>query len=158
MVKKVILIIMIFSLLAVLGCQEISSLTGGTGQTSSQTNLKILKAVELGSAWQMKQIKFDISAKEEVAILLKLSSGDKVDGYFYLEKGEEIDFRITGKTLLHKSTVPDRFSFTASQSEGDTYTLSFRNPASDDKQKEVSVFLEIIYPVSGSIYVPVEGK
>jgi hypothetical protein len=161
MVKKIILIIMIFSLLAVLGCQEISRLTEGTGQTSSQTNLKILKAVELGSAWQMKQIKFDISAKEEVAILLKLSNGDKVDGYFYMEKGEEIDFRITGKTLLHKSTAPDRFSFTASQSEGDTYTLSFRNPAGDDeqdKQKEVSVFLEIIYPVSGSIYVPVEGK
>ncbi len=161
MMKKVILIIMIFSLLAVLGCQEISRLTEETGQTSSQTNLKILKAVELGSAWQMKQIKFDISAKEEVAILLKLSNGDKVDGYFYLEKGEEIDFHVTAKTLLQQSVAPDRFSFTANQSEGDTYTLSFRNPAGDDeqdKQKEVSVFLEIIYPVSGSIYVPVEGK
>jgi hypothetical protein len=158
MVKKVILIIMIFSILAVMGCQEISRLTEGTGQTSSQTNLEILKAVELGSAWQMKQIIFDIGAEEEIAILLKLSNGDKVDGYFYLEKGKDIDFHITGKTLLHQSVAPDRFSFTASQAQGDTYTLSFRNPASDDEQKEVSVFLEVIYPVSGSIYAPVEAK
>jgi len=106
----------------------------------------------------MKEIKFDIGAEEEVAILLKLSDGDKVDGYFYLEKGGEIDFRITGKTLLYQSAVQDRFSFTASQSEGDTYTLSFRNPATDDEQRELTVFLEVIYPVSGSIYVPVEGK
>jgi len=152
------MVIMIFSLLAVLGCQEISRLTGETGQTSSPPNLKILKAVELGSAWEMKEIKFDIGAEEEVAILLKLSDGDKVDGYFYLEKGGEIDFRITGKTLLYQSAVQDRFSFTASQSEGDTYTLSFRNPATDDEQRELTVFLEVIYPVSGSIYVPVEGK
>ena len=158
MVKKVILIIMIFSLLAVLGCQEISSLTEGTGQTSSQTNLKILKAVELGSVWEMKQIKFDVSAEGEVAILLKLSNGDKVDGYFYLEKGTDIDFHVTGKTLLHQSVAPDRFSFTASQAQGDTYTLSFRNPATDGAQKELTVFLEVIYPVSGLIYAPVEGK
>ena len=158
MVKKVILIIMIFSLLAVLGCQEISRLTEGTGQTSSQTNLKILKAVELGSAWQMKQMRFDVGAEDEVAILLKLSDGDKVDGYFYLEKGKNIDFHATGKTLLHQSVAPDRFSFTASQAQGDTYTLSFRNPATDGAQKGLTVFLEVIYPVSGLIYAPVEGK
>ena len=157
--KRIIIAIMILSLLPILGCEEISRLTKEPTETSSPTNLKILKAVELGSEWEMKQITFDVGADGEVAILLKLSDGDEVDGYFYLEKGEEIDFRITGKTLLFKSEVQDRFSFIANQDQGDTYTLAFRNTADDDDQKEkATVFLEVIYPVGGSVYVPVEGE
>ena len=155
--KRIIIAIMILSLISILGCEEISRLTQESTETSSPTNLKILKAVELGSEWEMKQIKFDVGADGEVAILLKLSDGDEVDGYFYLEKGEEIDFRITGKTLLFKSEVQDRFSFIANQDQGDTYTLAFRNTADDPKEK-ITVFLEVIYPVGGSVYVPVEGE
>ena len=160
MIKRIIIAtIMIFALVSVLGCEEISRLTQESTETSSPTNLKILKAVELGSEWEMKQIKFDVGADDEVAILLKLSDGDEVDGYFYLEKGEDIDFRITGKTLLFKSEVQDRFSFIANQDQGDTYTLAFRNTADDDdRQAKVTVLLEVIYPLGGSLYVPVEGE
>ena len=155
--KRIIIAIMILSLIPILGCEEISRLTQEPTETSSPTNLKILKAVELGSEWEMKQIIFDVGADGEVAILLKLSDGDEVDGYFYLEKGDAIDFSITGKTLLFKSEVQDRFSFIANQDQGDTYTLAFRNTADDSKEK-ITVFLEVIYPVGGSVYVPVEGE
>lgn len=155
--KRIIIAIMILALLPVLGCEEISRLTQEPTETSSPTNLKILKAVELGSEWEMKQITFDVGADGEVAILLKLSDGDEVDGYFYLEKGDAIDFSITGKTLLFKSEVQDRFSFIANQDQGDTYTLAFRNTADDSKDK-ITVFLEVIYPAGGSVYVPVEGE
>ena len=168
MLKRIIIAIMLLSLVFAIGCEEISSLTGGQTQTSSGQNLKILKAVELGSEWEMKQMNFKVGADEEVLILLKLSAGDKVDGYFYLEKGEATGFSITGKNLLYKSAIPvgadskgitsDRFSFAATQVEGDTYTLTFRNPTDDDApQTTVSVFLEVIYPVSGSVYVPVDS-
>ena len=156
--KRIIIAIMILSLIPILGCEEISRLTKEPTETSSPTNLKILKAVELGSEWEMKQIIFDVGADGEVAILLKLSDGDEVDGYFYLEKGDAIDFRITGKTLLFESEVQDRFSFTANQDQGDTYTLAFRNTADDDQKEKITVFLEVIYPIGGSVYVPVEGE
>jgi len=156
--KRIIIAIVILSLIPILGCEEISRLTQEPTETSSPTNLKILKAVELGSEWEMKQIIFDVGAGDEVAILLKLSDGDEVDGYFYLEKGEVIDFRITGKTLLFESEVQDRFSFIASQDQGDTYTLAFRNTADDDQKEKITVFLEVIYPVGGSVYVPVVGE
>jgi len=168
MLKRIIIAVMLLSLVFTLGCEEISSLTGGQTQTSSGQNLKILKAVELGSEWKMKQMSFKVGADDEVLILIKLSTGDKVDGYFYLEKGEDIDFSITGKSLLYTSAIPvgadskgitsDRFSFMATQGEGDTYTLTFRNPADDDEQQTTaSVFLEVIYPVTGSVYVPVDS-
>lgn len=159
MIKRIIIAIMILSLVSILGCEEISRLTQEQTQKSSSTNLKILKAVELGSEWEMKQMRFDVGAGDEVAILLKLSDGDKVDGYFYLEKGDSLDFRITGKTLIDKSEVQDRFSFVANQDQGDTYTLTFHNTADDDdRQETVTVFLEVIYPITGSVYIPVEGK
>ena len=155
--KRIIIAIMILSLIPILGCEEISRLTQDTTQESTAPNLKILTAVELGSEWEMKRITFDVGANGEVAILLKLSDGDEVDGYFYLEKGEEIDFSITGKTSLLESEVQDRFSFTASQDQGDTYTLAFRN-TTDDPKKKASVVLEVIYPVGGSVYIPVAGE
>lgn len=156
--KKVIVAIFLLSLLIPFsGCEEISELTQGVSTSTSQANLKIEKSVELGSAWQMKQISFRVGAGEEVAILLKLSDGDKVDGFFYLERGDTCDFRITGKTQLYRSDSATRFSFTAGQAQSDTYNLLFRNTAEEDEsQKSITVFLEVIYPLSGEIYVPVE--
>ena len=159
MIRRIIIAILLLSLLSIAGCEEISSLTQDMTPTSSPAGLKILKSVELGSEWEMKQMRLEVEADDEVAILLKLSDGDKVDGYFYLEKGEEIDFRVTGKKLLYRSEVQDRFSFIASQAEGDTYTMTCRNTADeDDKQAKVTLFLEIIYPIKGSVYVPVESE
>ncbi|KPK20833.1 MAG: hypothetical protein AMJ70_07835 [Dehalococcoidia bacterium SG8_51_3] len=154
--KAIIAIILLAFLFPLLGCEEISDLTQGASTSSSQSNLKIEKSVELGSTWHMKQIDFKVEAGQEVAILLKLADGDKVDGFFYLEKGDTVDFRITGKTQIFRSSEADRFSFTASQSQGDTYNLLFRNTADEDEtQKSITVSLEVIYPLKGEIYVPV---
>ena len=162
MIRKIILAAMVLSLVSSLGCEELSSLTQEGTETS---NLKILKAEELGAQWEMKQMSFKVGADDEVLILLKLSDGDEVDGYFYLEKGDDIDFRITGKTLLYRSPArdgkvsSDRFSFVASQAQGDTYALPFHNPRGDNYLKTtITVFLEVIFPVSGSVFVPVEGE
>ena len=155
--KVIIAIILLTFLFPLLGCEEITELTQGATTSTSQSNLKIEKSVELGSTWQMKQINFKVGAGQEVAILLKIADGGKVDGFFYLEKGDTVDFRISGKTQFYRSNVADRFSFTASQSQGDTYNLLFRNTADEDEtQKSITVSLEVIYPRKGEIYVPVE--
>ena len=154
--KVVIAIILLTILLPFSGCNEISQLTQSSATSSSQANLNIVKSVQLGTSWQMKQISFKVDAAQEVAILLKLADGDKVDGFFYLEKGDTVDFRITGKSQVFRSAEAERFSFTASQAQGDTYTLLFRNTAEEDESKKlITVFLEVIYPLKGEIYVPV---
>jgi hypothetical protein len=168
MVGKIVLVLMVLSLLSVTGCDELSSLTQGTTPSSS-ADLKIIKAVELGEGWEMKQISFKVAAGDEVAILMKLSDEDEVDGYYYLEKGGDIDFIITAKEPVYQSPVrpgkdgekpdSDRFSFVASEAEGHTYTLTFRNPADDEgSSADATIYLEVIYPVSASLYVPVADK
>ncbi len=168
MTRKVVIVLMVLSLLSATGCDELSSLTQGTTPSSS-ANLKIIKAVELGEGWEMKQLSFKVAAGDEMAILMKLSDENEVDGYYYLEKGGDIDFIITAKELVYRSPVrpneddekpdSDRFSFVASEADGDTYTLTFRNPADDEESSaDASVYLEVIYPVSASLYMPVADK
>jgi len=113
--KVIIAIILLTILLPFSGCNEISQLTQSSATSSSQANLNIVKSVQLGTSWQMKQISFKVDAAQEVAILLKLSDGDKVDGFFYLEKGDTVDFRITGKSQVFRSADAERFSLTARQ-------------------------------------------
>jgi hypothetical protein len=158
MSKRIIAIIaVLFLSISVFGCDQLSGLTGNSGQNSS-SDFKIVKAVKLGKSWEMKQMSFTVGAGKSLDILLKLNDGDKLDGYFYLEEGDAVNFDIKGKTPLFDSEDADRFSFVASQAEGETYTLTFRNPADEDEsRKSVSVFLEVIYPQSGSIFIPVEG-
>jgi hypothetical protein len=156
MLKKVIVaVISLALLLPLFGCEELNDLTQGVSTSTSQS-LKIEKSVELGSDWQMKQISFRVGSGDKVEILLKLDDGDEADGFFYLERGESVDFRIVGKSQLYRSTEGDRFSFSASQDQGDTYTLLFRNTADEDEGQSITVFLEVIYPLRGEIYVPVE--
>lgn len=154
--KVVIAVILLTLLLSFSGCEEISELTQEVSTSSSQANLDIVKSVELDSSWHLKHISFKVGAGQDMAILLKLSDGDKVDGFFHLEKGDTVDFRITGKSQLFRANEANRFSFTASQTQGDTYTLLFRNTAEEDESKKsITVFLEVIYPLKGEIYVPV---
>jgi hypothetical protein len=145
------------------GCSEMSDFT----QPSDSAAPDIVRHAQLGEDWQMNQMKVHVATSDESSVLLKLSYGDKVDGYYYLEKGKDIGFQITGHSLLYESEAQDledsaritsnRFSFAANQTQGTTYTLTFRNP-SDAEQEKVTVFLEVIYPVSGSLFFPVSTE
>lgn len=158
MAKKVLVIIAVLSLVSILGC----SVTGGQKESSVPPAPQTLRKAEIDEKWQMYQLRIEAPAGSALPILLRLSDGDKVDGYFYLEKGSNLDFQIAGSSLLYKLEGQDkksssRFSFTATQEQGTTYILTLHNSASD-KQDKVTVFLEIMYPVTGSIFIPLEAK
>lgn len=166
MTKNILRIILAVTLLllptTVCGCSEISELTQGTSSKSPD----IVRGAELGEDWRMDQLLVNVEADNESLILLRLDYGDEVDGYFYLEKGNDIKFQITGNSLIYDADTGDedsskvdsgRFSFRASQEQGNTYTLTFHNP-SESGQTKVTIFLEVIYPVDGSLFVPIEKK
>ena len=163
MTKYILAVVIVLSLLLVLGCSEISERT----DTSSRASFEILREAELGSEWKMNQMRIELGAGDEFLILLKLADGDKADGYFYLEEGDDVDFLIEGTSLIYQS-IPsdmattkvssDRFSFVADQDQGNPYTLTFRNPADNSQEKSLLVaFLEIIYPATGSMFLPLEA-
>jgi hypothetical protein len=163
MTKHILAVVIVLSLLLVPGCSEISERTG----TSSRASFEILREAELGSEWKMNQMRIELGAGDEFLILLKLADGDKADGYFYLEEGDDVDFLIEGTSLIYQS-IPsnmattrissDRFSFVAGQDQGNPYTLTFRNPDDDSQEKsKVVAFLEIIYPATGSMFLPLEA-
>ena len=147
---------------AICGCSQISELTQG----SSSKSPDIVRGAELGGEWRMDQLIVNLEADDESLILLRLDYGDKVDGYFYVEKGNDINFQITGNSLIYEANTEDkdsskvdsdRFSFRASQEQGNTYTLTFRNPA-ESGQTKATIFLEVIYPAGGSLFMPIEKK
>ena len=165
MVKKALsiisIIIMLIALVSILGC----SLTSNTTNPSAPASIKTIREAKIGSEWAMKQL--EITEGIEVSILLKIADGDKVDGYFYVEKGNGVGFRITGNSLIYESAdqdtknpsvvTSDRFSFVASQEQGIAYTLTLSNTADSINEKSnTTIFLEIIYPASGSIFIPIE--
>jgi hypothetical protein len=159
MSKKILIAILILSLVGALGCSSIQKTT-----TKSTTSIKTIREAGIGNEWTIKQM--EITAVNEVSIVLKLDTGDEVDGYFYLEKGNDIDFSIYGKSLIYESEATDtknqyitsdRFSFTASKAQGIAYTLTFSSGTSSE-QESTTIFLELIYPASGTIWVPAESK
>jgi hypothetical protein len=114
----------------------------------------------------MYQIRLILPPGTNFPVLLKLADGDKVDGYFYLEKGTNVDFGVNADSPLFHSTpnatgqvVSDRFSFTASKQQGSTYSLQFTSSTPNSTEQEV-VFLEVMYPIKGSfaVFVPLETK
>lgn len=158
MVRRSLFLIVAIVLLFSLGCSELT----GQKQTGSPkpAHPEILKEAQLGSQWKVNHIRMKIATGSESSILLKLAYEDKVDGYFFLEEGNKVNFEITGISLVYEPRVQgapatggvasDRFSFTASQAQGISYTLTFRNT---DDQK-VTVFLEVIYPITGIVFFP----
>ena len=163
MVRNLLLAITLTIALLVSGCASLPDM----GATTASDRYGILKKAELSNNWQMYQIKIDLAAGEELDILLRLTSGDKVDGYFFLQSGETVAFEIAGSSVFYQSATTDqkgniksdRFSFIASQAQGTTYTLTFKNEeGKDSKSAKVSAFCEVILPSSGSIYIPIEPK
>lgn len=154
-IKTLLTVMVLPFLILITGCSEISDLM----QPSSPAGPDIVRRAKLGENWQMDQMRVHIGAGDESVVLLKLSAGDKVDGYFYIEKGEDVDFQITGNSLVYEPDkegaaiiTSERFSFVATRSQGNTYTFTFRNPTDDDE----IVFVEVIYPIDGSLFFTIE--
>jgi hypothetical protein len=144
----------------------LSLLLGCSGSTSEAAvgKHKIVRETVLNDRWQMYQLEFTLKADEEFDVLLTLADGDTVDGYFYPEKDNGLVFRITADgtviygpetTAAAGSTTSDRFSFTATQAQGSTYIINLKNTVADSS---TITFVELIYPVTGSIYIPLEAQ
>jgi hypothetical protein len=161
MFKKIIGILVVLSLIGIVGCSS-----GSKTSTSTQpATVRTIREAEIASKWTMKQMEINSSA--EITLVLTLANGDKVDGFYYLEKGTETAFQVSGNSLIYESKAADvktgitsdRFSFTASQAQGIAYTLTLNAGVDATKEKNnTTIFLEIIYPASGSLYVPIGTK
>ncbi len=163
MFKKIITIIVTILLLALMaGCSS-----SGKTETTTTSSLKSVREAAIGSTWVVKQV--EITEGAEFSMVIKLTEvGSKVDGYFYIEKGNDIDFQISGNSVIYESqpvdaktgvVTSDRFSFTSTQGQGIAYTLTFKSTApSADKATKQTIFLEIIYPTTGTVYIPIGTK
>ena len=163
MFKRLSVVLLVLAMAVTVGC---SSGGNSVATVTQPVNLDILRQAELANQWTVIQVRINLDA--EFPVLLKLTPGDKVDGYFYLEKGTDIDFDITGESSIYKETSPTgasgnvtsgRFSFTASQEQGIAYTLTF-TPAAKGEGKKVTpvIFLELIYPKTGQLFNPMGTK
>jgi hypothetical protein len=144
------------------------SLFAGCSSSSKATTVigthEIIREAALGSTWQMYQIRVALDVGSQFDILLTLADGNKVDGYFFAEKGSGVVFQIkTNSTVVYQSgtlagsssLTSDRFSFTANQGNGNTYIINLKNNSSDSK---TTTFIELVYPSTGEIYIPLEAK
>ncbi len=159
--RKILLIVISVASVLVLAAGCTSSTGSATIKPSSQ---EILRKSTIGTDWQMYQLRLIIPGGSGMPILLKLSPGDKVDGYFYLEKGTNVGFAINADSEMYRSVAnssgvvtSDRFSFNATKEMGSTYSLQFNSVGNASTEQQV-VFLEVIYPVKGGIFVPLETK
>jgi hypothetical protein len=161
MLRKILCLILAISLISVTGCSLVSKAQDTS--TTTPASVSAVREAKIGKTWLMKQMEIDLD--NEASIQLTLKDGDSVEGYFYLEKGDNVGFNISGSSPIYtsKSTdtetlriTSDRFSFTASQAQGIAYTLTF-NGGSNVKTG-TTVFIEIIYPVTGLLYVPFGTK
>ena len=138
------------------GCSQTSNTSGPTTLTG---NYKIVRKATLGANWQMYQFELTLPSNGNFDIdFVGLAQGDKVDGFFYTENGSGVSAGITaGTNSLYSSSTSssgnnsDRFSFSAGQPEGTAYALLFKNAGTDN---EITVFVEVIYPVTASIRGP----
>lgn len=162
MIKKLFFIVVMISLIGTAGCSVLSK----KETTTPPASVRPVRESQIASQWMMKQL--EVNLETEIPIMLTLKNGDKAEGYFYVVKGSGIKFKISGNSLIYESKpqtdkdkeiTSDRFSFTASQSQGSGYTLLLSTNNQTGKQKtESTVFLELIYPIDGSIFVPFGTK
>jgi len=165
MMKKIFVMLAVLTLLTVVGCSSSSATTAAT--TTPAAGVKQVRQAVLNETWAVKQLEIELDAA--ISIMLTLSAGDKVEGFFYLEKGNGLTFQITGESLIYESqpadedtefVTSDRFSFTASNSQGKAYTLKLTAAGAGKTAAKTAapVFLEIVYPVTGEIFVPMGTK
>lgn len=140
----------------------VTGCAGATTGPAAKPRQEILRKSIIGTDWQMYQIRLTLPSGTGFPVLLKLADGDRTDGYFYLEKGSNVDFSVNADSQIYRSTRQasgkinsDRFSFTATKVLGSTYILQLNNTTTNASDPVV-VFMEVIYPVKGSIYVPLE--
>jgi hypothetical protein len=162
--KKILTVLLVgvlaLSLAGTPGCSLVTKTTSASAAT-----IKTIREAKIGSEWSVKQM--EITLGKELPIVLKLATGDDVEGYFYLEKGDDVDFTISGKSTIYESTASsttnrlssDRFTFSATASQGVAYTLTLSNPTADsDSPTKLTIFIEIVYPATGSVYIPIETE
>ncbi|MGD1120169.1 MAG: hypothetical protein ABR886_11910 [Dehalococcoidales bacterium] len=161
MVKKIIGILVILSLVGIAGCSSGSK----TSTATPAASVKILREAGIASAWTMRQL--EINSSSEISLVLMLANGDKVDGFYYLEKGTDTAFQVSGTSLIYESKATgksdaitsDRFSFSATQAQGLAYSLTLNAGMDAGKDKtQNTIFLEIIYPSTASLNVPIGTK
>ncbi len=164
MIKKIICIILAIFLISVTGCDLISRAQSTV--TTIPASVKAVREANIGQTQAMKQM--EINLDSEVTIIVKLSQGNPVDGLFYLVKGKNVSFTITGMTAMYVSpptdtktgyVTSDRFAFSASDAQGLYYSLTFKPvPDANDNIADTVVFLELVYPVTSLITVPIGTK
>jgi hypothetical protein len=159
--KLVALGLVITALLSIpVGCSSTSKSATGSGKYD------ILRETVLAGKWQMYQLRVQLGAGADFKLdLLDLKQSDRVDGYFYPERGAgaTLEIRAGATPIYHSSatavpaggTLSDRFSVLVDQPPGTAYTLTFKNGG---LEKDVSVFVEIIYPTTARTGVPLEAK
>jgi hypothetical protein len=168
MIKRFGFAILSLVLLFVLaGCSCGASNSPNTTTPTPAANIRLARQAELAKVWTVRQI--EINLESATSILLKLGADSTVDGYFYLEKGFNVDFEITGQSSIFKSTAAtagsanitsDRFSFKSGTDQGIAYTLKFTPVTNKNDTRKVTpvIFLEVIYPKTGEIFTPMDTK
>lgn len=158
------LAVLLISMLFLPACSKLSNVSG----SSAIVKPEIVRQAQLGENWSMQQMTIEVPAEKEVQILLKLGDGDRVDGYFILEKGDGIEFQVKADSLIYEARSTeiknptlvdsDRFAFIASKAQGTTYTLVFRNPDKSSNASSVSVYAEVVYPITGTLFTEIAMK
>lgn len=150
MIKKAVIVVLLLGMVfSIFGCTSSNNTT-----TKPPASIEYIRDAKLANAWQMKQIQLNFTT--DMSITVELAAGDKVDGYFYVISNAGIGFSISGISQIYASpsgAMSDRFSFTASQDQGIDYKLKFTVGSG-----EATVFLELIYPATGQVMVPIGTK
>lgn len=161
MLKKIACLVLALAIIGVGGCSLGAKPT--TSTTAAPAAVTSVREATIAKVWTMKQLQIDLT--KSIGIILTLKDGDTVDGYFYTLKGDLASFNVSGNSQIYSSKSTnsetslvnsDRFSFTASTSQGIAYTLNITAPSS--ASGKTTVFIELIYPSSGSLYVPFGTK
>jgi len=158
--RKFILTVILFSLTVLtLGCSGANIFSDNDSGRS-----KILRQSMIAANYQMYQLEVTLNSGGELPIILELSDGGKAEGYFYVESGDDnITFDIVAANDIYRSDfedlpkdvpVSDRFSFTASTTQGRSYVMTLRNTSDVEMKSKSTIFFEVLYSGNRPIFTP----